>query len=75
MFLGYQHMFLGFWPRNICMFPVVPLPLLEYKRPPRHPLPRHNKFQAFLSSFPLHGVHKTLSTLPASSVLPLSPNS
>jgi hypothetical protein len=23
MFLGHQHMFLGFWPRNICLFPIV----------------------------------------------------
>jgi hypothetical protein len=28
MFLGHQHMFLSFWPRNIYLFPVV-MSLLE----------------------------------------------
>jgi hypothetical protein len=26
MFLGHQHMFLSFWPRNISLFPVVICP-------------------------------------------------
>jgi hypothetical protein len=40
-----------------------PHPLLDYKRTPRHPLPCHNRSQAFSSSFPLHRVHTKLLLL------------
>jgi hypothetical protein len=40
-----------------------PLPLLAYKRRPRHPLPCHNRSQAFSSSFPLHRVQRKFISL------------
>jgi hypothetical protein len=40
-----------------------PLPPLAYKRSPRHPLPCHNRSQAFSSSFSLHRVQRKFISL------------